>query len=504
MAQLRASCSKTLGLGIHKTRIRPSLALWGKSSCLKSYVVLRQSPLQANASIYRPSLSTNSQILREQHTAIATDQRVQSQDPLSHTSKRRSDQGRVVTEQAVGYWLIGSAVLVFGIVVFGGLTRLTESGLSITEWKPITGVMPPRSATEWQDEFSKYKDSPECRVLNPGITLSEFKFIYLMEWTHRVWGRAIGLVFVLPASYFVIRRMMSTRVALRITGVATLIGFQGFIGWWMVKSGLKDELFKDPGSTPRVSQYRLAVHLGTAFAVYLSMLWTGLEILRENKWLRGNNLKTQAIEINSASILRPFKRSLLGLGLLTFLTAMSGAFVAGLDAGLIYNEFPYMGNSIVPPREELMDDFYARLADKSDRWWRNIFENPTTVQFDHRVLATATFLAATGLYYWSRRFSLTKSSRKAATAMLCFVWLQVALGISTLVYLVPTPLAAAHQANSLAVLSSVLLLGSTLTRPRTAFLKFLKTAQSHQSSVARNQSAAIRNIHSSCSSGRFL
>ena len=385
-----------------------------------------------------------------------------------------------VSEKVVAYWLLGSAASVFGIVVFGGLTRLTESGyacvalcedkilmeysLSITEWKPVTGSLPPMNVEDWKMEYDLYRASPEFQRLNPHMTISEFKSIYYMEWTHRLWGRLVGLSFVVPAVYFIATRKVSARMARRISGIGALIGFQGVLGWWMVKSGLKDDLFA-PGSHPRVSQYRLVAHLGTAFICYSAMLWNGLSILRTHKLL-GNLPAAQTIlgRLQNPR-LRIFRISVGLLATLVFTTAMSGGLVAGLDAGLIYNEFPYMGVGLTPPKSELFSDFYSHIADGSDIWWRNPLENPSLVQLDHRILATTTFTSIMALWGYSRfapkvRSLLPIASRKAMHGVVGFAWLQVILGISTLLYLVPLPLASAHQAGSLALLSYVLVLGS--------------------------------------------
>jgi heme a synthase len=342
--------------------------------------------------------------------------------------------------------------------------------LSITEWKPVTGSLPPLSDADWMSEFDKYRASPEFKLLNPNMRLSEFKKIYYMEWGHRLWGRFVGLAFVIPAVYFVARRKVSANMSLRLLGIAGLIGTQGAIGWWMVKSGLKDDLLA-PGSHPRVSQYRLTAHLGTAFLCYTAMLWNGLSILRDYKnWLEPAR-SNQALLRFSSPQLSIFRKSVAGLGLLVFTTAMSGGLVAGLDAGLIYNEFPYMGNGLTPPKSELFDKFYSRKPDGSDLWWRNMLENPSTVQLDHRILATTTFTAIMALWACSRfspkvRAALPKSGKKGMLGVVHLVSLQVILGISTLIYLVPIPLAAAHQAGSLALLSGVLILGHRIWVPK--------------------------------------
>ncbi|KAI5807367.1 cytochrome oxidase assembly protein-domain-containing protein [Peziza echinospora] len=377
-------------------------------------------------------------------------------------------------DRNVAFWLLGSAGLVFGIVVLGGLTRLTESGLSITEWKPVTGALPPMSAADWEENFAKYKDSPEYSILNPNMTLDEFKFIYYMEWAHRVWGRVIGLSFVIPAAYFIARRRVTPRMALKLVGISGMIGFQGFIGWWMVKSGLKDDLFITPGNeVPRVSQYRLTAHLCAAFTVYLAMLYNGLSILRENRLINNPALALNEIGIVNNPRLKIFRRSVAGLAVLAFVTAMSGGLVAGLDAGLIYNEFPQMGEGYKPPNSELFSAFYARDKEGlTDLIWRNMLENPSMVQFQHRCLAMTTFTSIVAFWLYARfgggkmwKNLLTSKMRAGTSGVLHLVLLQVTLGISTLIYMVPTPIAAAHQAGSLALLTGIIVLGSRIHVP---------------------------------------
>lgn len=285
-----------------------------------------------------------------------------------------------------------------------------------------------------------------------------------MEWIHRIWGRIVGLSFIVPAIYFIARRKVSAPMARRILGISALIGFQGFLGWWMVRSGLRDDLFA-PGSHPRVSQYRLTAHLGTAFLTYCAMLWNGLSILRENDLLTNPAKGKKILDNLQSPQLRLFRKSVAGLFVIVFCTAMSGGLVAGLDAGLIYNEFPAMGQGWVPPHSELFSSFYSHREDQQDIWWRNMLENPSLVQLDHRILATTSFTAIMGLWAYTRfsptlRRLLPKACTKGVHGVVGFAWLQVILGISTLVYLVPLPLASAHQANSLALLSWILVLGS--------------------------------------------
>ncbi|CEP23700.1 unnamed protein product [Cyberlindnera jadinii] len=386
------------------------------------------------------------------------------EEPVAKTRKRTL----INSSNAVAYWLLGTSGLVFGIVVLGGLTRLTESGLSITEWKPVTGAIPPMNKQEWEEEFAKYKESPEFKQLNSHITLEEFKFIFFMEWAHRLWGRAIGVVLLAPAAYFALTRKTSPRVNNRLVVLTLLLGLQGAIGWWMVRSGLDQEQLDERKSKPTVSQYRLTTHLAAAFVLYSAMIWTGLEILRENRWVKDPKKALELFQELDNPALRPLRRLSMGLVALTFITAMSGGLVAGLDAGLIYNTFPHMGDNYIPSKRELFDDNYSRKEDKSDKFWRNMLENPTTVQLNHRILATTTFFAilATHLYASRVKHIIPKAANKSLHTLMGFVSLQVTLGICTLLWLVPIPLASAHQAGALALLTSSLVFASRLRQPR--------------------------------------
>jgi cytochrome c oxidase assembly protein subunit 15 len=302
------------------------------------------------------------------------------------------------------------------------------------------------------------------------MTLEEFKKIYYMEWGHRLWGRFVGLSFVIPAIYFVSRRKVSASMSWRLLGIAGLIAGQGAMGWYMVKSGLKDDLFA-PGSHPRVSQYRLTAHLGAAFICYTAMLWNGLNILRTNALISNPSRALAQLTHLKLPVLSKFRKSVVALSILVFITAMSGGLVAGLDAGMIYNEFPRMGVGFHPPASELFDKFYARREDGSDMWWRNMLENPSTVQLNHRCLATTTFIAVLSLWAYSRfnhrvRGALPNVARKGMLGVVHLLLLQVTLGISTLIYLVPIPLASAHQAGSLALLTGVVVLGNRVWVPK--------------------------------------
>ncbi|EPQ59522.1 cytochrome oxidase assembly [Gloeophyllum trabeum ATCC 11539] len=368
-----------------------------------------------------------------------------------------------------------SSALVFAVIVVGGVTRLTESGLSITEWKPITGILPPLTQDDWNVEFEKYKATPEFKMLNHSMTVDEFKSIFYMEWGHRVLGRIIGIAFVVPLAYFALRKQLSASMPRQLTAMAALIGVQGLLGWYMVKSGLEDSIV-ETNSVPRVSQYRLAAHLGTAFVLYAGMIGTGLAVLFDWKYANKgvwSGLKdgTSWQTILSNPLVKRFSRASWALTGLVFLTALSGAFVAGLDAGLVYNEFPYMGGRLVPPTNELFDPAYAKDPSRSDLW-RNVFENPTTVQFDHRVLATTTYFATAALYAASLRPAykaiLPPMAKRFAAIAFGVANIQVILGISTLLYLVPVSLAACHQAGSVALLTSMIHLLVALRRPGAA------------------------------------
>lgn len=325
----------------------------------------------------------------------------------------------------IASWLILSAGFVFGIVSVGGLTRLMDAGLSITDWKPITGIIPPLTEEDWEHEFNKYKQFPEFKVLFSDMKMEEFKRIFFMEWLHRVLGRGIGVLFGVPFLYFTLRGKLSKRVAGKLLGIFAMGGAQGALGWYMVKSGLET---KDD-EIPRVSPYRLCAHLGSAFVIYLGIIWVVMNIMRPTIVMK-------------RAIPNWFKYSVGGIFGLTFSTAMSGAFVAGLDAGLVHNEFPKMGEGYVP-------ETYWDLQPS----WKNFFENDAAVQFNHRVLGISTLTAITTLWMLAPKSTLPKPTRHALHAMLGMSWTQAGLGLFTLLYFVPIPLAAAHQAGSLTLLT---------------------------------------------------
>uniref|UniRef100_A0A4W4FT95 Cytochrome c oxidase assembly homolog 15 (yeast) n=1 Tax=Electrophorus electricus TaxID=8005 RepID=A0A4W4FT95_ELEEL len=332
------------------------------------------------------------------------------------------------TNRIVGQWLVGCSGLVLGAVVLGGVTRLTESGLSMVDWHLVKEMKPPRTQAEWEAEFSKYQQFPEFKIMNHDMTLTEFKFIFYMEWGHRMWGRLVGLAYILPAMYFWKKGYFTRKMKVQALGLCGFVFFQGLLGWYMVKSGLENK--PESYDVPRVSQYRLASHLGSALVLYCASLWMGLALMRPANKLPN----TRGIVL-----LRRFAK---GTGALVFLTALSGAFVAGLDAGLVYNSFPKMGDYWIP------DDLLAFSPAV-----RNVFENPTTVQFDHRLLGIGSLAAITSLYLFSRRMHLPRRAKIAIGCLTAMAYTQVVLGISTLLLYVPTPLAATHQTGSVALLT---------------------------------------------------
>lgn len=337
----------------------------------------------------------------------------------------------------IGRWFGTCAGMCFGAVVIGGLTRLTESGLSMVEWSAF-GERPPLSREDWEREFEKYKQFPEYKLLKQGITLEEFKFIWHMEYGHRMWGRLIGTVFVIPAAIFWRKGLFNSAMKKRVLLFGTLIGCQGMLGWYMVKSGLEDR-FHGESDIPRVSQYRLASHLGSALVLYSLFFWSSLQFL----------MPAKSMNVTAAAM--KFKRLVHFSKAAVFLTALSGAFVAGLDAGLVYNSYPLMGNRWIP------DDLLAFTPTL-----RNFTENPTTVQFDHRTLAHFTVLLVSSVWLMSRRMVLPRRAHLAANCLAAMAFVQASLGISTLLLYVPTPLASSHQAGSLVLLSTALWLSHEL------------------------------------------
>lgn len=310
--------------------------------------------------------------------------------------------------RAIAVWLLVLCVMVFFMVVLGGLTRLTHSGLSMVDWKPVIGWFPPLSVAEWERVFENYRQTPEYLKINQNMTMEDFKFIFWFEYVHRLWGRVMGLAFAVPFVVFFLRGWIGWRLAPRLLVVFLLGALQGVLGWYMVKSGLVDR--------PDVSQYRLTAHLAAALVILGYMQWVALGLLGGSRRRR--------------SFLAPWAAGIAGL---VFIAILSGGFVAGLDAGFAYNTFPLMDGQLVPDVLFAMEPLYL-----------NFFENIVTVQFDHRVLTM--IVLAVVLIFWSKSRRLTGRQRRTVHVLAALAVFQVSLGIATLVLVVPLLLAVVHQA----------------------------------------------------------
>jgi heme a synthase len=330
-------------------------------------------------------------------------------------------------ERVVATWLFAMCAMVFAMVVLGGLTRLTHSGLSMVNWEPVTGWLPPLNAQEWEAAFAGYRQTPEYQQINAGMTVSEFKGIFWLEFVHRLVGRSIGLVFLIPFIFFQVRGWINRRAVPMFCLFFVLGGLQGVLGWYMVKSGLVDQ--------PDVSQYRLAAHLTLAVVIFAAMFRYALRIRQGYEAVR------PALSAEIASV----RRGILVIALLIFVTLVSGGFVAGLNAGMIYNTFPLMEGSLVP-----------RGIYSGDPIILNAFEDIMTVQFNHRVLAMFTVGCTVVFWLLSMSTNLTQGQRIAYNVVVLAGLGQVGLGISTLLLVVPVGLAALHQAGAVIFLSTVL------------------------------------------------
>jgi cytochrome c oxidase assembly protein subunit 15 len=346
------------------------------------------------------------------------------------------------TNKKVSRWLFASCALVGGIVVVGGITRLTESGLSIVDWRPVTGLIPPLTDAEWNAEFAKYQQSPEFKQKSD-MTVHQFKEIFFWEWFHRVLARSVGVVYGAPLLYYASRGCFKGRRWLlgALVGILGLGGCQGALGWYMVKSGLDPKLL-DEKRKATVSAARLAAHLSLAFVIYASMLRIGL------------GLRYPVMEKFKGKVTVQFLSR--WCFVVMFCTAISGAFVAGLDAGLLYNDgFPLMGGRLVPPAEDLLP-----LTPQ----WRNLFEHGPCAQLWHRLMAGTTTLSIVLLNVAARKHhgTLPSKARKALRGVNHALAMQVLLGIASLMSYVYTPVAAAHQAGSLLLLSTLIKLCAVL------------------------------------------
>ncbi len=337
-------------------------------------------------------------------------------------------------ECAIAIWLLVICAMIFAMVILGGVTRLTHSGLSMVEWRPLFGILPPIGEAAWQRVFEQYQQFPEYQKINFAMTQAEFKRIFLFEYSHRLLGRAIGVVFAVPFLYFLLRRRISWQLAPRLGVMFVLGALQGLLGWYMVQSGLVDR--------PDVSAYRLTAHLGLAVLIYGYIFWSALGLLAPRRQPEAGTGGWRLGRIGAPV-----------LTALIFLTLLSGGFVAGNDAGLAYNSFPLMDGRFVPA------DIF-----RLEPWWRNFFENLPLVQLDHRLLALLTVFATLALWLAGLRAALGVGARRAFNAWAAMVLVQLGLGIATLLLFVPVPLGAAHQAGALLTFSAALWCSHALAR----------------------------------------
>jgi cytochrome c oxidase assembly protein subunit 15 len=335
-------------------------------------------------------------------------------------------------------WLDATVVSVAIAVVIGGITRLTESGLSITEWKPVSGVLPPLSEVDWASAYAKFLEIPQARTLHAGITMASFKVLYWWEWVHRFLARGVGLVIAVPFFWFWARGQIPATLKLRLASLPVLVAAQGVLGWYMVSSGLVERT--------NVSQYRLVAHLGLALVILVIALWTSASLrsaMRSPADAGANDAARRggAIAFN----LRRWALIADGFAIWTFLVILSGGFVAGLRAGKSFNTFPLMAGQVVPPGYGQLDGFLT-----------DAFENPASAQFHHRVLAILTVFVAVGLWYWVSAANAPARVVQAQRNVAILAGAQVCLGIATLLLVVPVAVAALHQ------LVAVVLLGATV------------------------------------------
>ena len=327
--------------------------------------------------------------------------------------------------RAVGRWLLTLAGMTFVMVILGGATRLSGSGLSMVHWQ-VLHILPLLSEAEWDRAFADYQQSPQYQLVNAGMTLAGFKGIFWLEYIHRLWGRLIGAAFLVPFLWFVARGQLTRKDAPRLFMLFILGGLQGALGWFMVQSGLE--------ARPEVSHYRLAAHLVAALVIYAALLWSALVYLHEGE-----------MPSERVAGARALRKGLMAPLTLVCLTIPAGALVAGLHAGLIYNSFPLMGGTVLP------GDAWALMPG-----WRNFFDNPTLVQFDHRVLAILTWAASVAVWLGSVRVALPPRQRQAMALVPLVATAQAMLGIATLLEFVPLPLAVAHQAGAFLLFTTLL------------------------------------------------
>jgi cytochrome c oxidase assembly protein subunit 15 len=329
-------------------------------------------------------------------------------------------------------WLLTGCFLIYLMVVIGGITRLTHSGLSMVEWNMIIGSMPPTSEADWVIPFEKYKQSPEYQIINNQFSLEEFKSIYWWEFIHRMLGRTIGVVFLIPFFYFLMKKKFDKPLLNKMLVLLALGALQGFLGWFMVKSGLQKE--------PHVSHYRLATHLISAFTVFGFTFWYALGLLY-SKAIEETELNKKVMRLSKFMFA------------VIVVQIIYGAFVAGLKAGLFYNTFPSMGR-----------EFFPETIFAYDPFWKNFFENPAGVQFVHRYLAY--FVVVVVVFVWesTRKMKLTTLQRKASNVMVGVVFVQFLLGIITLLFSVPVVMGVLHQTGAFVLFASALFFMHSLKR----------------------------------------
>lgn len=324
--------------------------------------------------------------------------------------------------KAVIYWLLIGCALIFIMVIVGGITRLTHSGLSISNYKLISGTIPPMNDIEWNAAFDLYKEYPEYQKLNSGMSLDEFKDIYFWEWIHRVIGRFIGLVFIIPFLYFLIRKQLTKSTIKKAIVLLIMGGFQGFLGWYMVKSGLVDR--------PDVSHYRLAAHLTTAFLTFAYTFWVALDLMFPNRKVIDKKL-----------------RNFIRIGLVVLIIQIIyGAFVAGLDAGWIHNHWPFMNEGKL---------IHETVYTEQNPTYLNFLEGKSGVQFVHRTLAYIVVIFILAIWYKATRLDITKWQTKGINALLIMVGIQFLLGVLTLLLAVPVWLGVLHQVGAFILLSAM-------------------------------------------------
>ena len=336
----------------------------------------------------------------------------------------------------IAIWLLVCCATIFAMIILGGVTRLTGSGLSMVQWEPIMGILPPLNQAEWEETFLLYQQFPEYQLKNFAMSLGEFKSIFWFEYGHRLLGRSIGIIFLLPFLFFLVKGKIDKVLTPKLITMFVLGGLQGLMGWYMVKSGLVND--------PHVSQYRLTAHLALAIVIYAYMFWVALDLLYPS------------VDDKAKSSNRKLGQLSLIITMIIFITALSGGFVAGTRAGFAFNTFPLMDGRLIP----------VGLFELSPAW-RNFFENIVTVQFNHRVLATLLFLIIPAFYWIARKSQQESHINTGLHLLLAALALQLTLGITTLLLVVPVALAAAHQAGAVILLTASIFVSHQL-RGRTA------------------------------------